>query len=86
MDSRPSHVYLRSLQTRYPRARKKGKGVILDEFTKNERLQSGLCDSPPPRRLQLCGGTDSSPASPLLHGRGCCGARTYLRSLGWDVF
>jgi hypothetical protein len=33
MDNRPSRVYLRSLQARYARARKKGKGVILDEFT-----------------------------------------------------
>lgn len=33
MDNRPSRVYLRSLQSRYTRARKKGKGVILEEFT-----------------------------------------------------
>lgn len=33
MDSRPSRAYLRSLQTRYRRAGKKAKGVILDEFT-----------------------------------------------------
>ena len=33
MDNRPSRAYLRSLQVRYRRARKKGKGVILDEFT-----------------------------------------------------
>jgi hypothetical protein len=34
MDNRPSRAYLRSLQTRYRRARKKAKGVILDEFTR----------------------------------------------------
>ena len=33
MDNRPSRAYLRALQARYRRARKKGKGVILDEFT-----------------------------------------------------
>ncbi len=33
MDNRPSRAYLRSLQARYRRARKKAKGVILDEFT-----------------------------------------------------
>jgi hypothetical protein len=33
MDNRPSRAYLRSLQTRYRRARKKAKEVILDEFT-----------------------------------------------------
>ena len=33
MNHRPSLTYLRSLQTRYARARKKAKGVILDEFT-----------------------------------------------------
>ncbi len=33
MDNRPSRGYLRSLQARYRRANKKGKGVILDEFT-----------------------------------------------------
>ena len=33
MDNRPSRVYLRSLQARYVRARKKDKGVILNEFT-----------------------------------------------------
>ncbi len=34
MHNRPSRVYLRSLQARYLKARKKEKGVILDEFTK----------------------------------------------------
>jgi len=34
MDNRPSRAYLRSLQARYRRARKKAKGVILNEFTK----------------------------------------------------
>ncbi len=33
MDNRPSRAYLHSLQTRYRRARKKTKGVILNEFT-----------------------------------------------------
>lgn len=33
MDNRPSRAYLRSLQSRYRRACKKAKGVILDEFT-----------------------------------------------------
>lgn len=33
MDNRPSRAYLRSLQARYRRARKKAKGVILNEFT-----------------------------------------------------
>ena len=33
MDSRPSRAYLRSLQSRYRKARKKAKGVILNEFT-----------------------------------------------------
>ena len=33
MDNRPSRAYLRSLQTRYRRALRKAKGVILDEFT-----------------------------------------------------
>jgi hypothetical protein len=33
MNNRPSHPYVHSLQTRYARARKKAKGVILDEFT-----------------------------------------------------
>jgi hypothetical protein len=33
MDIRPSPAYLRSLQTRYRRAHKKAKGVILNEFT-----------------------------------------------------
>ena len=33
MNNRPSRPYLRSLQTRYARARKKAKGIILDEFT-----------------------------------------------------
>lgn len=34
MDNRPAHAYLRSLQARYARARKRDKGVMLDEFTK----------------------------------------------------
>ncbi len=34
MRNRPSRAYLRSLQARYFKARKKEKGVILDEFTK----------------------------------------------------
>lgn len=33
MDNRPSRAYLRSLQARYRRARKKAKAVILGEFT-----------------------------------------------------
>ena len=33
MDNRPSRAYLRSLQTRYRGARKKAKGVMLNEFT-----------------------------------------------------
>ncbi len=33
MNNRPSRPYVRSLQARYARARKKAKGVILDEFT-----------------------------------------------------
>ncbi len=34
MDDQPSRAYLRSLQTRYARASKLEKGVILDEFTR----------------------------------------------------
>lgn len=34
MDNRPTRGFLRSLQSRYARARKKDKGVMLDEFTK----------------------------------------------------
>ena len=37
MDNRPAQAYLRSLQSRYARARKKDKGVMLDEFTKTSR-------------------------------------------------
>jgi hypothetical protein len=37
MDIRPSRRFLHSLQTRYLQARKKAKGVILDEFTQTTR-------------------------------------------------
>jgi hypothetical protein len=62
MDNRPSRSYLRSLQARYARARKKGKGVILDEFTQTSGCNRDYA-------IRLLRGDYTYTAKPIRHPR-----------------
>lgn len=62
MDNRPSRAYLRSLQARYRRARKKTKGIILDEFT-----QTTGCDRDD--AIRLLRGDFTYTVKPIRHLR-----------------
>jgi hypothetical protein len=62
MDSRPSRAYLRSLQTRYRRAGKKAKGVILDEFTQTTGCNRDYA-------IRLLRGDFTYTAKPIRHPR-----------------
>lgn len=62
MDNRPSRAYLRSLQTRYRRARKKAKGVMLDEFVQTTGYHRDYA-------IRLLRGDVTEAAKPLRHPR-----------------
>jgi hypothetical protein len=62
MDNRPSRSYLRSLQARYVRAHKKGKGVILDEFTQTSGCNRDYA-------IRLLRGDYTYTAKPICHPR-----------------
>jgi hypothetical protein len=62
MDNRPSRAYLRSLQSRYHRARKKAKGVILGEFTQTTGCNRDYA-------IRLLRGDYTYTAKPIRHPR-----------------
>jgi hypothetical protein len=62
MDNRPSRAYLRSLQARYRRARKKAKGVMLDEFTQTTGYHRDYA-------IRLLRGDVTYAAKPIRHPR-----------------
>ena len=62
MDNRPSRSYLRSLQARYARAHKKGKGVILEEFTQTSGCNRDYA-------IRLLRGQYTYTAKPIRHPR-----------------
>ena len=62
MDNRPSRAYLRSLQTRYRRARKKAKGVMLNEFTQTTGYNRDYA-------IRLLRGDVSYATKPIRHPR-----------------
>jgi len=63
MDNRPSRAYLRSLESRYRRARKKAKGVMLDEFTQTTGCNRDYA-------IRLLRGDYTYTAKPIRHPRG----------------
>ncbi len=62
MDDQPSRAYLRSLQTRYARASKLEKGIILDEFTRTTGAHRNYA-------MRLLAGAYQYVARPLRHPR-----------------
>jgi len=62
MDNRPSRPYVRALQSRYVRAHKKAKGVILDEFTQTTGCNRDYA-------IRLLRGDYSYTSKPIRHPR-----------------